>query len=51
MSSFATTEFPGLQVSIAARMTASKPTTSGIYMSQHRQHLDKVTIAASHDRG
>lgn len=49
MSSFVIIEFLGLQISIAARTTPSKPTTSGIYMTQHRQHLDKVTIAASHN--
>lgn len=48
---FATIEFLGLHVSIAVRTTASKPTTSSIYMAQHRQHLDKATMAASYDRG
>lgn len=51
MSSPTTIEFLGLQVSIAVRTTASNPTAPGICMAQHRQHLDKVTIAASHDRG
>lgn len=46
-----TLDFLGLQVSIAASMTTTKPSNVGTHKARHQQHLDKVTIAASCNRG